>query len=268
MPFHPWCFDIFSRQSKALFNRVNVSGLMKWRNAECSYEAFYEFPRIADVLEAQEQFWRHVPRQEYLSANPLYVPGLPALLRAAAEENGTTGYETTPVSASVIQTNRLASLPLDVRLHIFDFLEPADILRLRAVSKAFALLPNSVWHRLVREEMPWLWEAWDDSETDHTPSPWTTMTANEVKFLNQTRKRYHKVLRNEPTTVDGTVEHLLPRLILETESVNLAKAATNWHRIYTTIKRNWACLKGLRNRKRIWEDVAEIIRRIQKYDEQ
>ncbi|KAL4815799.1 hypothetical protein BDW67DRAFT_176109 [Aspergillus spinulosporus] len=268
MPVHPWCFDIFSRQSKVLFNRVNVSGLMKWRNAECSYKAFYDFPRIADVFEAQEQFWRHVPGREYLSANPLYVPGLPALLRAAAEEDDTMDYEAAPVSTSFAQTNRLTSLPLDVRHHIIDFLEPADIARLRTVSKAFAQLPNFVWHRLIREEMPWLWEAWDDSEIDHTPSPWTTMTANEVKFSNVTRKRYCKVLRDENIMVDGTVEHLLPSLKLETESVNLTKAGTNWHRVYTTIKRNWACLKGLRNRQRIWEDVAEIIRRIQKYEGQ
>ncbi|KAL4745036.1 hypothetical protein BDW72DRAFT_211818 [Aspergillus terricola var. indicus] len=268
MPFHPWCFDIFSRQSKVLFNRVNVSGLIKWRNAECSYEAFHEFPRTADVLEAQEQFWRHVPGREYLSANPLHVPGLPALLRAAAEEDGTTDYKTAPASTPSTLINRMASLPLDIRLHIIDLLGPADIARLRAVSKAFAQLPNSVWYRLIREEMPWLWEAWDESEIDHTPSPWTTMTANEVKFLNETRKRYYEVLSDEPTTVDGAIEHLLPRPNLRAESVNLTKAGTNWRNVYTTIKRNWAHLKGLRNRQRIWEDVAEIIRRIQKYEGQ
>ncbi|KAL4734593.1 hypothetical protein BDV11DRAFT_174638 [Aspergillus similis] len=268
MPLHPWCFDIFSRQSRVLFNKVNVAGLMKWRNAECSYEAFHEFPRTADVFEAQEQFWRHVPGREYLSANPLYVPGLPALLRAAAEEDGTTDYKTAPASTPSTLTNRMVSLPLDIRLHIIDFLDPADITRLRAVSKAFAQLPNSVWYRLIREEMPWLWEAWDVSETDHTPSPWTELTANEVRYFNETRKRYCEVLRDEPTTVDAADEQVLPCLNLGVESVNLPKAGTNWHRVYTTIKRNWACLKGLRNRQRIWEDVAEIIRRIQKYEAQ
>ncbi|KAL4981699.1 hypothetical protein BDW68DRAFT_75775 [Aspergillus falconensis] len=266
MPFHPWCFDIFSRQSKLLFNKVNVSGLMRWRNAECTYEAFHEFPRIADVIEAQEQFWRHVPGREYLAANPLYVPGLPALLRAAAEPEGKMDYQKAPASSSSSLTSRIASLPLEIRLHILDFLDPADIMRLRAASKAFTQLPNSVWYRLVREEMPWLWEAWGDSEIDHTPSPWSTMTANEVKFLNKARKRYLKVLSDEPAILDGTVEYLLPCPNLGADSVNLPMANLNWHQVYTTIKRNWGCLKGLRNRKRIWEDVAEIIRRIQKYE--
>ncbi|KAL4767160.1 hypothetical protein BDW60DRAFT_220752 [Aspergillus nidulans var. acristatus] len=188
MPFHPWCFDIFSRQFKALFYKVNVLGLMKWRNAECSYEVFHEFSRTADVLEAQEQFWH-------------------------AAEDGTTDYETAPASTSPTLTNRPASLPLDIRLHIIDFLDPADIARPHAVSKTFARLPN--------------------------------------------------IYR-----VDGTVEHLLPRLNLQEKSIKVTKAGTNWHRVYATIKRNWACLKGLHNRQRIWEDVAEIIRRIQKYEGQ
>ncbi|KAL4996659.1 hypothetical protein BDV10DRAFT_171576 [Aspergillus recurvatus] len=268
MPFHPWCFDIFSRQSKLLFNKVNVSGLMKWRNAECSFEAFHEFPRIADVFEAQEQFWRHIPGQEYLAANPLYVPGLPALLRASAEQEGTMDYEKVPASLPSSLTNRIASLPLDIRLHIIGFLGPTDIMRLRATAKAFKQLPNGVWYRLVREEMPWLWEAWDGSELNHTPSPWTMMTANEVKFLNETRKSYLQVLSDGTTVLDGAVEYLLPCTSLGAESVNLPKANTNWHQVYTTIKRNWGRLKGLRNRQRIWEDVAEIIRRIQKHEGQ
>jgi hypothetical protein len=251
-----------------LFNKVNVSGLMKWRNAECSYEAFHEFPRIGDVLEAQEQFWRHIPGREYLAANPLYVPGLPALLRDAAEEEGTTDYEKAPNSSPSSLTNRIASLPLDIRLHIINFLDSADITRLRAASKAFTQLPNSVWYRLVREEMPWLWEAWDESEINHTPSPWTTMTANEVKFLNKTRKRYSKVLSDEHTAVDGIVEYLLPRPNPGADLVNLPKANTNWHQVYTNIKGNWGRFKGLRNRQRIWEDVAEVIQRIQKYEGQ
>lgn len=54
MPFHPWCFDIFSRQSKAQFGKVNVSGLMKWRNSDFGWDDFHSFPRDGDVFAARE----------------------------------------------------------------------------------------------------------------------------------------------------------------------------------------------------------------------
>ncbi|KAJ0423240.1 hypothetical protein BJY00DRAFT_278914 [Aspergillus carlsbadensis] len=266
MPFHPWCFDIFARQSKVQFGKVNVDGLMKWRNAESSYEDFHEFPRIADVLEAQEQWWEHVPGKEYLAANPLHVPGLPAFLRAAAEEDAGMDHErasrSSPAAGGGI--DRLGTLPLDLRLHIVSFLDSADITSLRAASRPFTHLPNGVWYRLVQQDMPWLWEAWDE-EIQHTPSSWTTTTANEVGYLNNARQRYSKVLRNEHISDEGILDYLMPRLREVPDPVRLPKVNTNWHRVYTQIKRHWHMLKGLRNRQRIWEDVEEIIRRIRKY---
>lgn len=85
MPFHPWCFDIFCRQSKARFNRINISGLMKWYNAEVLSDDWFDFPRSEDVHKSRDQFWQHLPGKEYLAANPLYVPGLPAFLLNAAQ---------------------------------------------------------------------------------------------------------------------------------------------------------------------------------------
>ncbi|KAL2816566.1 hypothetical protein BJX63DRAFT_420009 [Aspergillus granulosus] len=268
MPFHPWCFDIFSRQSKSQFGRVNVNGLMKWRDAESSYKAFHEFPRIADVLEAQEQWWEHVPGKEYLAANPLYVPGLPALLLDAAKEEGIMGYGKEPAPSSARGAGHLGSLPLDLRLHIISFLGSDAIASLRAASTAFTHLPNSVWYRLVREDMPWLWEAWDEGEIEHTPSFWTMMTANDVKYMEDVRKHYLEVLKDEHPGVDGIIDYLLPRPSVAADLVKLHKANTNWYQVYIQIKSNWNRLKGLRNRQRIWEDVEEVIRRIRKYEEQ
>ncbi|CEL03816.1 hypothetical protein ASPCAL04959 [Aspergillus calidoustus] len=265
MPFHPWCFDIFARQSKVHFGRVNVDGLMKWRNAESGYEEFHEFPRIADVFEAQEQWWEHVPGKEYLAANPLYVPGLPALLRGAAATDGGMHHEGLPVTGGGI--DRLGALPLDLRLLIVSFLGSDDITNLRAASRAFTHLPNGVWYRLVRQDMPWLFEAWDE-EIQHTPSFWTTMTANEIKYVDNVRERYSTVLRNEHMGEDGILDHLLPWQRAVTGQIKLPKATTNWHQVYVQIKGNWGNLKGLRNRQRIWEDMEEIIRRIRKYENQ
>lgn len=52
---------------------------------------------------------------------------------------------------------------------IIGFLGSIDITSLRAASRAFTHFPNSVGYRLIREEMPWLWEAWDEFECKHIP---------------------------------------------------------------------------------------------------
>ncbi|KAL3443125.1 hypothetical protein BJX65DRAFT_209572 [Aspergillus insuetus] len=267
MPFHPWCFDIFTRQSKMQFGKVNVDGLMNWRNAESSYEDFDAFPRIADVFEGQEQWWEHVPGKEYLAANPLYVPGLPALLRGAAEDVECMDYERPFASSPGTRqsVDRLGALPLDLRLHIVSFLDSTDVTNLRAASRAFTTLPNGVWYRLVRQDMPWLFEAWDE-EIQHTPSFWTTMTANEIGYVDRVRELYSNVLQDEHMTQDAILDDLMARPRGVPDQVKLPKANTNWHQVYTQIKANWGRLKGLQNRQRIWEDVEEILRRIRKYE--
>jgi hypothetical protein len=274
MPFHPWCFDIFCRQSKACFKEVNVSGLMKWRNAQFVWDDFHNFPRAGDVFEAQEQFWCHNPGKEYLAANPLYVPGLSLLLAGAQEKDDfilnsgdleSSQLVTNIPAPSQSQIDLLTSLPLEIRLLVVGYLGPVDITSLRMTSKAWAELPNNVWYRLVREEMPWLWEAWDESEASHVPSPWTTVTANEVKSLYKERKYYSRVLGDEYTPPDKIVDYLLPLPRVVGDQVKLSRANTDWHWVYTQIKRSYGGLKGLRNRRRIWEDVEEIIRRIQEH---
>ena len=44
----------------------------------------------------------------------------------------------------------------------------------------------------------------------------------------------------------------------EVEDVPVGKV--DWHKLYCTVKFGWVDLKGLRNRKRIWEDVEEFKR--------
>lgn len=261
MPFHPWCFDIFCRQSKVRFERINVSGLMKWRNAELSFTDLHSFPWSDDVVEGQEQFWLHVPGKEYLAANPLYVPGFQALLLDAARSEDEQSQRN--CSPAQVDKDVFASLPQEIRLLIVGFLDVRDLQNVRLASKAFTTLPNSVWRRLVHEEMPWLWEAWCDSDA-HVPSFWTTVTASELAFVKEERERYLAQLRDEYTPASQAVEFLLPFPQEGPRPLTLP-SETNWHRVYTEIKQNWGRLLGLRNRQRIWENVGEIIKRIERY---
>lgn len=277
MPFHPWCFDIFCRQSKVRFNRINISGLIKWRDAEFSYEDFHSFPRSGDVLEGQEQFWQHVPGKEYLAANPLYVPGLRTILLNAGrneEELTRNRIEESKLpkrnhtSLQVGHDDVFASMIPEIRLLLVSFLDASDLNNLRMASKAFTRLPNSVWRRLVQEEMPWLWESWHSSEEVHVPSFWTTVTANDLMLFKEERERYSAQLNDVYSPTSKAVDFLLPFPKEVPNQLKLPRGNTNWHGIYTQIKKNWSSLKGLRNRQRIWEDVEEIIKRIEKYETQ
>lgn len=277
MPFHPWCFDIFCRQSKARFNRVNISGLIKWRDAEFSYEDFHGSRWSGDVFEGQDQWWQHVPGKEYLAANPLYVPGLETFLLDAGKKAEDLSHDKMEVSEfpnkndtslQVGHVDVFASMPPEIRLLFLSFLDASDLTNLRIASKTFTRLPNSVWRRLVREEMPWLWESWSNSEQVHVPSSWTTVTASDLLYFKEVRERYSEYLSDVETPTSEAVNFLLPFPKEVPSQLRLPRGNTNWHGVYTQIKKNWSSLRGLRNRQRIWEAVEEIIKRIEKYETQ
>ena len=46
------------------------------------------------------------------------------------------------------------------------------------------------------------------------------------------------------------------------EAEELPKGKTDWHRLYKKVKFCWKNLKGLQNRRRIWNDVREVVTRI------
>lgn len=62
---------------------------------------------------------------------------------------------------------------------------------------------------------------------------------------------------------------LFRRLLLEDmpwmwEAEDVPLGDVDWYKLYCTVKFGWVGLKGLMNRKRIWKDVEEIVRRIEK----
>jgi hypothetical protein len=282
MPFHPWCFDIFCRQSKVQFQHINVSGLMTWRNYEFDRDAAHSFPRAGEVNKARNQWWNHEDGSEHLVANPLYVPGLPALLRDAVHEevtlDSTSSHEAMKLSrvmrscytpSHTGQSDPFYSLPPEIRLMVIDNLCSSSITSLSLASRAFTDLPNSVWYRLVRNEMPWLWEAWEESECMHAPLPWTKITTAEIKSMVKERSVYSQVLFEcsySREDAEKAAEWRFPLQLAKPDEVKLLRANTDWYRVFTQIHLNWGNLKGLQNRQRIWTDVEEVVRRICKFD--
>lgn len=252
---------------------------MGWRNLESDYDTDSQFPRHPAVYNGRQQEWNHEPGDEWLAANPVLIPGLDTLLWSAAQHQ-------------IADTDRasskdpLAKVPRELADAIVSFLDPVDVASLRLASCA-RYLPISDWKPRLEIDMPWLWEVWDNSK----PSIWVTIShaelevavkkmeqADEDHFNNQ--REYKGVIQEEmPELWEAWINHnswlnqvpssdwrtyLAPQSARESPKT-LPQAGTNWCRIYYEVGKNCAGLKGLQNRKRIWTDLEEILRRISNY---
>ena len=64
-------------------------------------------------------------------------------------------------------TDIFFKLPQELIHEIVGHFGSKDIASLRLASRAFTHLPIFLWHRLVVEEMPWLYEAWSTTVTPY-----------------------------------------------------------------------------------------------------
>jgi hypothetical protein len=287
MPFHPACFDIFTRLSLHHLGRIDIHGLISWRNIQFSGVDIMErgvFSSDPNVKSAAQQFWAHRTGDEYLAANPLYIPGLIPILESAVATDSSfsprsSAFAPLP-SQPLDQRGKTAkkdpflTLPQEMRDHVVDYLDSKEIAALRLASRAFHDLPMSLWYTLLRREMPWLWEVYNE----HTPNLWTAVEVVDLKREIKEREEYenykairrHIVKEEIPEALEEW-EKQQPKFVWmdakekaqrRAESVGrmLGREYTNWHLLYKEIKK--AKLKGLRNRERIWGDVGSILEQI------
>ncbi|SPJ86895.1 uncharacterized protein FTOL_11920 [Fusarium torulosum] len=246
MPFHPTCFEIFKRASIHRYGAVDIECIMKWWELEPSYEDFHSFPRHPDVKMAQEQWWQHNQGDEYLAANPCFVPGLESILSSTQHlqkvDKNYSGLTPTSILPKRTPMDPFSRLPAEIRLSILSLLAFKDIANLRLTSRVFLQLPQSLFHQLTIRNTPWLYEAWSSLPL----SFWAITTPAELE-------KHPELLR-------------LPRPTTSVTSLDLTK--TDWFHLQTEISRNWQHLLGLQNRRRIWKDCEEILDRVDLYRKQ
>ena len=287
MPFHPTCFEIYSRASRLRFGFVDANGLAGWRILDP-----IKFLHHPAVRRGEEQWWIHNPGDAWLAANPVLVPGLPALLESALSE------ATSKISNPELQQkddfdeDPFSNLPKELVDSILDFLAPVDTASLR-LAGCIQYLPLSHWQDVFQKDMPWIWEMWDDVK----PSFWATVCFGAMRAEKEKRevicqslqeqqllheavlvdempgiwedyKRDHPLLQVDPTSLTSVLFSDIPELS-KYEGIDIQhNNGTNWCRAFYEISKHGEELKGIRNRKRIWEAVEEIIRRIKMYREQ
>ncbi|KAL6898274.1 hypothetical protein GGI43DRAFT_408783 [Trichoderma evansii] len=293
LPFHPTCFELFIQISKLRVGEVRLDPLVRLESNSRN-DVFGE--RHPDVQDAKSDGWHWscMPGSEYLVANPVFVPGLKALFEAAisSEENFNVQHspfkdfsETQDIGYEA--QDPFLVLPAELRQAVVWNLDSRDIANLRLASRAFYHLPISLWHGLMVREMPWIYEAWCN---DPTPYDWAMANASDLKQMREQREAYTMERRrraeilqdhdlelyaaweaNEPKSPPWFDTPKFQAQLQQSADIKRAMAPiklprerTNWYRLYTDIKANEMTIKGLRNRKRIWENVEHIVAEVEK----
>ncbi|CAM1502624.1 Fc.00g074000.m01.CDS01 [Cosmosporella sp. VM-42] len=284
MPFHPACLEIFKRASLLRHGEIDIEGLGQWWVAVSTSHDFWEFPRDQAIENGREQWWQHNQGDEWLAANPCFVPGLESLLSSVRYP---TCLDPRDRELAVLATHIDAAtpdsfecLPNELRTMIMLNLSFKDVANLRLASRAFRQIPQSLIYNLTLCETPWLYEAWSSLPI----SFWATTTAKilkkEAESVNYKMMRVREVLQvlrqeaarldDEPGYNEEAIDAVKQQLAeLEKESLRptaspplLIPSETDWYRLWTELNRNFEKLPGLRNRRRIWEDCEEILYRI------
>ncbi|SMR63724.1 unnamed protein product [Zymoseptoria tritici ST99CH_3D1] len=300
MPFHPWCLVVYQRAALQQKQPKTIDDMGDWwEHTEGMMEHEKELQRCMGLKESNGNYWEHQKGQEFFIADPLNDPELVKLLRDAVVEpsedfnpadSAFPAWPTSYARASTIKsgapTDPFLTLPAELLQQILGGLPTSTIAALREVSRAFAHIPISFFHTLLRQDYPWIWEA-DPKTPVAEYSHWTQAVTDKaaLKLSNDTLQLAGQadssaVSQQENTTatdqsrtaiIDATnatyndttppsaahrsdQAHIVPVL--------LPRFRTNWFKLYVALKKRGTEVPGLKNRERIWRDCEEIMRKI------
>jgi hypothetical protein len=283
MPFHPTCLEVFKRASYLRYGIVDYQGLINWWILEAG-DGFDKFPR--DPAVDNSQWFHHIAGNEFVAANPCFIPNLAPIIASSALPNDPVLSWSTGVFKDTQQPSYdvFSQLPPELKGMLMNNLLSKDIANLRLASRSFRQLPQSLFRSLTLREMPWLWEAWSNMEY----SIWAHSKSSELRRrANQSHDRMTNirgaldVLETEAReaqdeAVNRAAISALQQIIAEDEEEARQKqissraplrvaGKTDWYRLRCGLAKNSTNLLGLRNRCRIWKDCEEILDRIRRF---
>jgi len=264
-PFHPHCLEIYRRVSELRRGTTDMAGLAHW----IPTSEVWQKPEHPAVERGADQWWCHRTGDEFLAANPLHIPGFSLLLDAAKRPRGTFDAKTSPFSAGSTTSENFGDLfgrlPVELRDMIVASLGSKDIASLRLASRSFRHPPYTMWHDLMKKEMPWIWEAW----SDRSYPLMACVTKRELVEHDETIKTRSEALAKD-RTVDSEQRAVREQLIVHDDAEfrksrpvqQLDRLHTDWYYLYCQLRREWKNIKGLQNRERIWKVIEFVSRRI------
>jgi hypothetical protein len=258
IPVHPTCFSIFKRLSLDRLGRVDIDGLRQlWLQHGDYHPHRFDFmsedPELANV---NLQEYEHVIGTEYLASNPNHIVGLQELFDECSALDGDAKDNSmlfTVTRTESTGSDPFSALPPELKLIILFHLDRKEVASLRHVSRSFQQLPQQYFHHLILTEMPWLWE----------------VKCMESKYMN-----WHK-LWCALSAADGGAGMDYTERQRDEYGERMAAALHEWgqQKIHDLQdKHAWddhmaifpkpTQIHGLRNRRRIYKDIMEMLDRI------
>lgn len=271
MLFHPCCLEIYRRVSERRTGAIDINGLGEWWDRPQEGPIT---PMHAAVQRGRGERWQHRAGDEFLAANPLQIPSLTALLKAASRPHESFNARSSPFTArstmSSHNSDLFARLPEELRDIVLSQLTSKDIANLRLASRAFRHLPITLWHDLMKKELPWIWESWSDR-----PYPALACTTrNEFEAVDEalnSRIQTLVALKGDQQAAfeEARSEHKKSYdALLKPQPVQrLHRLRTDWYWLYCQINREWKNIKGLQNRERVWKTLEFVVRRVDSPEE-
>ena len=216
------------------------------------------------------------------------MPGLSELIESCLPK---TGYVCQSIfdpsehrgDGSTTHSDPFSRLPPELQHVLLGRLSRRDVANLRLVSPAFKQLPQIYFRHLVETEMPWLWEISDlpKHQIDfyrvwcrlHEADGGSQLDLHERQWLEQMPKRKRSALLDELESKGISASSPLPpkslpkfdkwasKLKEEAEAeVQAGSENGMWQRKPANV------LLGLRNRRRIWQDLEVIVQMISELD--
>jgi hypothetical protein len=206
------------------------------------------------------------------------VPGLQELIDSCADSGPSQvifGLEARMRS----DADPFATLSAELRSIILHQLGSKDVANLRLASAAFVQLPRIYWKHLVHQEMPWVWELKDlgDKQIDWY-CLWCVLLSADGGSGSDVRKREYVLQRRERHVTRA-------RTMLEEKGIDSDKENSPWYKLFyehynqankeefgtSVVNFNFRGLarpkvtelRGLRNRRRVYGEVTEILHRVE-----
>lgn len=214
------------------------------------------------------------PGTEYLASDPVDVPGLNELLQGCKAR-------ASDVVFSEMRSNDQTADPFTILspelcLMLVELLSRQDVANLRLASASFTQLPQLYFQHLVHNEMPWVWEvdALQSAEIDWHDLWCKLFAADGGSGMDEKQRKWEseKEMEANSNAFDETEQQGTKRSDLDYDKVwrpiwTKAKEAANAEIEAAKVDGRWQYrkdgeLRGLRNRRRIHQDIDEILRRI------
>jgi hypothetical protein len=205
---------------------------------------------------------------EFLVADPLHVLVLSALFEAAKRPQQHFDAQSSPFGerpkAPATSGDICDKLPEELRDMMLADLGSQDVANLRVASRSFRHLPYTLWHDLMKKEVPWIWEAWNDR-----PYPFmsrttkTELIAHDETIQSLVQAAAALPLGSQQRAVQedriahDEAEFHKPHLVEQLDRLH-----TDWYFLYCQLRREWRNIKGLQNRERIWKASEFVVRRV------